>query len=90
MSPKLCNSRSMKKRVRKESGYLCTKGRDLISSALGEETLTRKHRYASQAAMEKHESSDNYKKFFKILVEEELLAGTPIISKGKYCHAFRR
>ena len=47
-------------------------------------------RYASQAALEKHESSDNYKEFFKTMMEEQLLAGVPVITKGRYCHAFRR
>merc|ERR1712058_69809 len=47
-------------------------------------------RYASQAAMHKHESSDNYKAFFKTMMDEEILAGPPTISKGKYWLALRR
>jgi hypothetical protein len=31
-----------------------------------------------------------YKKFFKTLKEEKLLGGAPVITKGKYGHAFRR
>lgn len=57
---------------------------------LSESTLTRERRYASGAALEKHESSDNYKQFFKTMMEEELLAGAPVITKGRYCYAFRR
>ena len=40
--------------------------------------------------MEKHESSENYKNFFKVLMEEELLVGAPVMSKGRYCHALWR
>ena len=32
--------------------------------------------------MEKHESSDNYKAFFKTLTEEELLAGRRSLAEG--------
>ena len=47
-------------------------------------------RYTSWAAIEEHENSDNYKSFFKTMVDEELLSGPPVITKGDYAFGFRR
>ncbi|KAK3712833.1 hypothetical protein LTR37_008924 [Vermiconidia calcicola] len=47
-------------------------------------------RYASQEAMERHRSSDSYKKFFETVMAEELIAGPPQISTCKYVSAIRR
>ncbi|KAF2488010.1 hypothetical protein BDY17DRAFT_320518 [Neohortaea acidophila] len=47
-------------------------------------------RYASQAAVDKHESSDNYKKVFQTMGDEELLAGAPTILKAPFAGGFLR
>ncbi|KAI6902552.1 hypothetical protein D0869_05534 [Hortaea werneckii] len=46
-------------------------------------------KYASQAAMDHHEASEHYKEFFQFM-EEDLIAGPPTMSKGKYVSSFRR
>jgi hypothetical protein len=40
--------------------------------------------------MNKHESSDNYKAFFVTMTKEQLLAGPPVLCKGKFVHALGR
>ncbi|KAK3643632.1 hypothetical protein LTR56_010142 [Elasticomyces elasticus] len=47
-------------------------------------------RYASQEALDAHEQSDSYKKFFESVMAEELLAGVPQITRGTYACGFRR
>ncbi|KAK3721037.1 hypothetical protein LTR37_003327 [Vermiconidia calcicola] len=47
-------------------------------------------RYASQEAMEQHQSSDSYKKFFETVMAVELVAGPPQITTCKYVSAIRR
>lgn len=47
-------------------------------------------RYENWAAVEAHESSDNYKTFFKTMTDEELLAVPPTITKAEYVHSFKR
>ncbi|RMY78998.1 hypothetical protein D0863_00313 [Hortaea werneckii] len=47
-------------------------------------------KYASQAAMDRHEASEHYKEFFQFMMEEDLIAGPPTMSKGTYVSSFRR
>lgn len=46
--------------------------------------------YASQDAVERHQTSENYKQFFGTITQEELLVGPPQLHTGKYISAFRR
>lgn len=47
-------------------------------------------RYASQAAMDKHENSENYKEFFGQVMKEDLIDGMPMLIKGPEIHSFVR
>lgn len=40
--------------------------------------------------MDKHESTEEYKKMFATMMEEELLVGAPVIVKGDLKGFFRR
>jgi quinol monooxygenase YgiN len=40
--------------------------------------------------MQAHEASTHYKEFFDKVMSEELMAGPPVITKGKTWHGFRR
>jgi quinol monooxygenase YgiN len=46
-------------------------------------------RYTDNAALGKHESSAEYKKFFQTMAEEQLIAGPPTIVKGRFLDAVR-
>ncbi|KAK3110472.1 hypothetical protein LTR53_015198 [Teratosphaeriaceae sp. CCFEE 6253] len=47
-------------------------------------------RYASQEALEAHQSSESYQRFFASVMEEGLLVGTPQIVAGKRVFGFSR
>lgn len=47
-------------------------------------------RYASKEAMERHEASENYNKFFGQVMEEKMLEGSPVLMKGEPRAGFRR
>lgn len=40
--------------------------------------------------MDRHEASEHYKEFFQFMMEEDLIAGPPTMSKGTYVSSFRR
>ncbi|KAI7331885.1 hypothetical protein KC315_g4922 [Hortaea werneckii] len=52
--------------------------------------LSMNEKYASQAAMDRHEASEHYQEFFKSMMEENLIAGPPTMSKGTYVSSLRR
>lgn len=47
-------------------------------------------RYPDQEALDRHESSQNYKDFFGQVMAEELLVGTPQMVRGKAVAGFIR
>ena len=47
-------------------------------------------RYASQEALDRHSSSENYKKFFETVMAEQMLVGAPLVGPGKHVAGFRR
>ena len=78
------------------SRYLCLSGKVPLRTTVRSLTerwrimLTTPDRYASEAALAKHEGSENYKDFFKKVMEEELLAGPPLITRTKRSEGFKR
>lgn len=47
-------------------------------------------RYASQTALDEHESSEQYRELFKTMGAEEILTGAPVICRGKPFFGFVR
>ncbi|EME39316.1 hypothetical protein DOTSEDRAFT_179800 [Dothistroma septosporum NZE10] len=47
-------------------------------------------RYATQAALDLHSNSENYKKLFETMSKEALLKGESTKKQGSYLYAFRR
>ncbi|GAB1730122.1 hypothetical protein NU195Hw_Modified_212t1 [Hortaea werneckii] len=52
--------------------------------------LSMVEKYASQAAMVRHEASEHYQEFFKSMTDENLIAGPPTMSKGTFVSSLRR
>ena len=52
--------------------------------------LTIRSSYRSQAALDEHEGSEHYKEVMGSMLEEQLVAGPPMIMKGKHVAAFFR
>ncbi|KAI7213529.1 hypothetical protein KC333_g6529 [Hortaea werneckii] len=63
-----------------------------LYECLGEDgvQLSMFEKYASQAAMDRHVASEHYKEFFQYMMEEDLIAGPPTMSKGTYVASLRR
>lgn len=47
-------------------------------------------RYASQAALERHQSTESYQNFFKNMQEEQILSGAPEMLTGRFVYGFQR